>query len=145
MTARLRSPRILAAVLFSSLLAAGPAAGQIPAGQMSSPNGYAKDFAIVKRAGVFHVFYIDTEPGVGDFNYLGHQTSRDLYHWTVEPNVLIAGRAATGTPISYGLRRSSARRNLLMFYTGVRRRSLESCPGDDIQQIGVATSTDLME
>ena len=91
------TPRALASSIATlvalALGASGPAQAQITAGTMAAPNGYAKDFSIVKREGRFHVFYIEAGPG-GDFNYLGHQTSADLYHWTVEPNVLVAGRKA---------------------------------------------------
>jgi len=136
--------RALSAAWLSITLMAGVGEAQIPAGRMSAPNGYPKDFAVVKREGLFHVFHIEAG-AAGDFNYLGHQTSPDLYHWTVQPNVLIAERSDWNPDFVWAPSIIEHDGTYWMFYTGVRRRAESSCPGAPIQQMGVATSTNLMD
>ncbi len=139
--------RVMAALLLATVgptLAPELSRAQIPAATISAPNGRPKDFALVKQNGVFHVFYIETGPQ-SDFNYLGHQSSADLYHWTVEPNVLVGDRSDWNPDFVWAP--SIVERNgvFWMFYTGVRNRPAAGCPGAPYQQIGVATSTDLFQ
>jgi hypothetical protein len=133
---------VLAAGCVLAPLSPMRAAAQIPAGLLSAPNGYPKDFALVKRQGLFHVFYIESRPE-GDFNYLGHQTSPDLYHWTLKPNVLVGDRADWNADFVWAPSIVQRDSTYWMFYTGVRKRSEGSCLGAPFQRIGVATSTDL--
>lgn len=144
------TPRALAVVLCTlanlalATLASAPVCAEIPAGRLVAPNGYPKDFSLVKRDGRFHVFYIEAGPQ-GDFNYLGHQTSADLYHWTLEPNVLVADRSDWNPDFVWAPSIVERDGTYWMFYTGVRRRPEGGCPGAPYQQIGVATSTDLTQ
>jgi sucrose-6-phosphate hydrolase SacC (GH32 family) len=107
---------------------AGVGEAQIPAGRMSAPNGYPKDFAVVKREGLFHVFHIEAG-AAGDFNYLGHQTSPDLYHWTVQPNVLIAERSDWNPDFVWAPSIIERDGTYWMFYTGVRQARGIVLPG----------------
>lgn len=102
-----------------------------------------KDFTILKRDGLYHLFYIRNNPNLApestqvDF---GHATSADLYFWDTHPPVVPvrAGhfdRSHVWAP-SIVLRDGV----YWMFYTGVS----DSLPVDAIaQRIGVATSVDL--
>jgi hypothetical protein len=102
-----------------------------------------KDFTILKRDGLYHLFYIRNNPNVApestqvDF---GHATSADLYFWDTHPPVVptrpgFFDRSHVWAP-------SIVERDSVywMFYTGV-----SDTPGVDVgaQRIGVATSVDL--
>jgi sucrose-6-phosphate hydrolase SacC (GH32 family) len=148
-------PAIVLLMVVATLLSCGaaPALAQIPAAQMWPPTGAARDFALIKRAGVYHIFHIQNIEGT-DQNWLGHQTSTDLYHWTPQPNVIV-GTQKTSPTVKDG--RNGWNRDFVwapsilerdgvyyMFYTGVRQRPWNpSCPGQSYQKTGVAISTDL--
>ena len=83
------APRGLALVLgFVLALVASP----LHAALMLAPPPYRpKDFTMVKKDGVFHLFYIRrdvTIPMEDSENDLGHAVSTDLYSWTQLPPVL---------------------------------------------------------
>jgi hypothetical protein len=148
----LLAPVLVLVFALAALLAAGaaPAMAQIPSAKVTPAIGIARDFTIVKRAGVYHIFHILQIDG-NDQNYLAHLTSTNLYSWTPQPNVLV-GTQAQFPKVPDG--RNGWNRDWVwspsiveragvyyMFYTGVRRRS--GCPGQAYQKIGVAISTDL--
>ena len=102
-----------------------------------------KDFTILKRDGLYHLFYIRNNPNLPpestqvDF---GHATSADLYFWDTHPPVVptrpgLFDRSHVWAP-SIVLRDGV----YWMFYTGV-----SDTPSVDVlaQRIGVATSVDL--
>ena len=84
------------ALFVLSLLLVAPRAAHpmIPGAPLSQPSGHPKDFCIVKLNGTYHAFHIVNIGG--DQNYLGHQTSTDLYHWTPQANVLVGGLSSRG-------------------------------------------------
>jgi len=102
-----------------------------------------KDFTVVKRDGLYHVFYIRNNPSAApestqvDF---GHATSPDLYFWQQQPTILPVrpghfDRSHVWAP-------SIVQRDgvYYLFYTGVSdSEDVET----SAQRIGVATSTDL--
>ena len=130
----------------ASLLALGLCAGasRAHASWMVPPAPYRpKDFTIVKKDGVYHIFYIRrdvTLPGSTERDF-GHAISTDLYHWSQLPPVLAVRDSnwdnehvwAPSIVLKDGV--------YYMFYTGVT-----AVPGiyDHEQRTGVATSTDLM-
>ena len=102
-----------------------------------------KDFAFIKRDGLYHLFYIRNNPNVDpestqvDF---GHATSPDLYFWDFHPNILHvrAGhfdRSHVWAPTI--VERDSV---YYLFYAGV---SDSAGYEQGAQRIGIATSTDL--
>src|SRR5215831_10612784 len=122
----------------------------IPAAMLGVNGGYPKDFCIVKLNGTYHAFHIVNIGG--DQNYLGHQTSTDLWHWTPQPNVLVGHQLVDNLPDGrngWNTTNVWAPSIVLrdgvyhMFYAGVRPRINNPYPGDLIQSIGEATSTDL--
>lgn len=101
-----------------------------------------KDFTLLKRDGLYHLFYIRNNPNVSpestqvDF---GHATSADLYFWETHPPVVptrpgFFDRQHVWAP-SIVLRDGV----YWMFYTGVSDTAGEV----SAQRIGVATSVDL--
>ena len=102
-----------------------------------------KDFTILKRDGLYHLFYIRNNPNVApestqvDF---GHATSADLYFWDSHPPVLhtrpgFFDRSHVWAP-SIVLRDGV----YWMFYTGV---SDSAGVETTAQRMGIATSVDL--
>ncbi len=111
---------------------------------MVPPSPYrAKDFTLVKKDGIYHVFYIRNNPNLPlsqtqlDF---GHATSPDLYFWQQQDSVLevrpgFFDQAHVWAPSI--VQRDSV---YYMFYAGVA-----DTPGvySLYQRMGLATSTDL--
>jgi hypothetical protein len=114
-----------------------------------APNLYAKDHSLVQHTdGVYHVFY---SVGLADQGWelpgneidIGHATSSDLMHWTVQPRILsidppngwksrnVWAPHVLTSPIVAG----SQTWQYLMAYTGV--------DSSRNQQIGLAVSNDL--
>ena len=104
-----------------------------------------KDFALVKKDGIFHVFYILNVAGATNPNnelQLGHATSPDLYHWTQWPPVL---HVSPGSWVNSHIwapcivQRDSV---WTMFFAGTTL-----IPGEyaDTQRMGIATSTNLFD
>ncbi len=130
-----------------------PAAAHIVGAQVWPPGGFAKDFAMVKRNGVFHIFHIHSFWTGVDGNYFAHRTSTDMYHWSVQPSVMVGTQSYSSEPDGRnGWNRDQIwapsivqhRGVYYMFYTGARQRpDWQNCPGSLYQKTGVATSTDL--
>jgi beta-fructofuranosidase len=103
-----------------------------------------KDFTLVKKDGVYHLFYIrhnDLLPPWATENDFGHATTTDLYHWTQLPPVLGVGPGTWDNLHVWAPHVVSWGGLYWMFYTGVTE-----APGQfvDSQRTGTAFSTDLM-
>ena len=104
----------------------------------------AKDFCIVKRDGWFHCFYIKRDasvPADSTERELGHAVSRDLYLWTQLSPVMQVRPNAWDNAKIWSPSIVEVDSVYYMFYTGVTVQ-----PGTYAfyQQVGLATSTDLM-
>jgi len=128
-------------LLLAFLCLAGPA----QASWMVPPAPYrAKDFAIVKRDGWYHCFYIRRNASAHydsterDF---GHAVSRDLYLWSQLPPVVPIRPGYWDGHKVWAPDIREVDGVYYMFYTGVANQ-----PGTYAyyQRIGLATSTDLM-
>ena len=128
-------------MLVGLLAIAGPAW----AAWMVPPSPFrAKDFTLVKRDGWFHCFYIRRDMSVpydSTERDLGHAVSRDLYIWTQLPPVLPVRPSHWDQAKVWAPDIREIDGVYYMFYTGVT-----NVPGEYAfhQQIGLATSTDLM-
>jgi hypothetical protein len=103
-----------------------------------------KDFAFVKKDGVYHLFYIrhnDLLPPWATELDFGHAVSTDLYHWTQLPPVMAITPGAWDNLHVWAPHVVQWNGVWWMFYTGV-----SDYPGQyrDTQRTGVAYSTDLM-
>jgi len=103
-----------------------------------------KDFAFLKKDGVYHLFYIrhnDDLPNADTEKDFGHAVSTDLYHWQQLPPVMALdpqgwdNRHVWAPHILYSLGL------YWMYYTGVTHRPPQYA---ETQRIGLAVSTDLM-
>ena len=137
----LRTSIALTALAAALAFCPRPAAGS----WMTPPYGTrAKDFALVKHDGEFHVFYIRREieaPFEETEVDFGHAVSTDLYVWNHLPPVL--GVRDSSWDRHHVWAPSIVRRDgvYFMFYTGVT----DEPPGPRLwQRTGIATSTDLM-
>jgi len=104
----------------------------------------AKDFCVVKRDGWFHCFYIlhDTSvPADSTERELGHAVSLDLYQWTQLPPVLHVRPGYWDNTKIWSPSILELDGVYYMFYTGV---TTQPDVYANYQQIGLATSTDLM-
>lgn len=136
------APRGLALVLgLSCLLSAAPAR---PALMLADPPFRPKDFTMVKKDGMFHLFYIRrdvTIPMEQSENELGHAVSTDLYSWTQLPTVMHI-RSDSWDNLHVWAPSIVERDGVYyMFYTGV---SDSAGLWNAWQRTGIATSTDLM-
>jgi hypothetical protein len=124
------------------LLQAAPT--PVRAATMVPPTGYRpKDFAFVKRDGVYHLFYIrhsDLLPPWATEVDFGHAVSTDLYHWTQLTPVMPVDPGGWDNLHVWAPHVVSWGGLWWMFYTG-----LSDFPGSfvDTQRIGVAVSSDL--
>ncbi len=103
-----------------------------------------KDFAFIKKDGVYHLFYIrhnDFLPPFATENDFGHAVSTDLYRWQQLPAVLPVDPFGWDNLHVWAPHIIEAGGLYWMFYTGVTEK-----PGEfsDTQRIGVAVSSDLM-
>lgn len=102
----------------------------------------AKDFAIFKKDGVYHLFYIRnniTQPLAQTEIDFGHAVSNDLYHWTQLPAVLPVRPGEWDNFHVWAPSIVEHEGLYWMFYTGVT-----SAPGfNSTQRTGVAISDDL--
>jgi len=104
---------------------------------------YPKDFAVIKKDGVYHLFYIrhnSTLPESQTENDFGHAVSYDLLHWTQEPAVLPARPLEWDNLHVWAPTIVEKNGVYTMFYAGVTH---QAGVYDDYQRIGIATSTDL--
>jgi hypothetical protein len=132
---RLRSARAVRALTLALALAAPvPARASL---MLAQPPYRPKDFALIKKDGLFHVFYIPTDATEKDF---GHAVSADTYYWTQLPAVLTVrddnwDNFHVWAPTIF-LKDSV----YYMVYTGVTQRPDVAATE---QRTGLATSTDL--
>ncbi|HET6349516.1 MAG TPA: FlgD immunoglobulin-like domain containing protein [Candidatus Krumholzibacteria bacterium] len=94
----------------------------------SDPPEPVLDHCVVEQDGVYHLFYLRGNPAVN----IGHATTTDFIHWTLQPPVLSPGTWDTVMWAPCLLKNSNA---WFMYYTGVNTYGAE--------QTGVAFSTDL--
>jgi predicted GH43/DUF377 family glycosyl hydrolase len=111
---------------------------------MQAPSPYRpKDFALIKKDGVYHLFYIRRNTAVSEpytENDLGHATSYDLYNWTQQDSVLPTSPDAWDNQHIWAPAIVLRNGVYSMLYCGV-----SNVPGaySSYQRIGLATSTDL--
>ena len=113
---------------------------------MQTPSPYRpKDFALIKKDGVYHLFYIRHNTLLSQSQTeldFGHATSVDLYNWTQQDSVLSVSPTVWDNQHVWAP--SIVLRNGVysMLYCGV-----STVPGvyDQFQRIGIATSTDLYQ
>ncbi len=134
-------PLALAAVLVASA-APAPTYG---AAMTVTPTAYRpKDFAFLKKDGVYHLFYIrhnDFLPQWATEIDFGHAISTDLFHWAQLPAVMPLDPNGWDNLHVWAPHIVQSDGLWWMFYTGVTDR-----PGTfhDTQRIGAAVSSDLM-
>jgi hypothetical protein len=138
----LRHPCILALAVITALLWPVPAARA--AAMLASPNERPKDFAFIKKDGVYHLFYIrhnDLLPPFATEIDFGHAISTDLYHWTQLPPVMGVDPYGWDNLHVWAPHIIQSAGLYWMFYTGVSEIVGQY---SDTQRIGVAVSSDLM-
>ena len=135
--------RHLAPFALAALVAAAPdparAAAMVP-----TDGTRPKDFAMVKKDGVYHLFYIrhnDTLPPWATEIDFGHATSTDLYHWTTLPPVLGLEPGHWDNLHVWAPSIVNWGGLWWMFYTGVTDDGVQF---RNTQRIGAAVSADLM-
>ncbi|MEO5617633.1 MAG: family 43 glycosylhydrolase [Candidatus Eisenbacteria bacterium] len=140
----MRPRRAAFTAAFLTVAACFLGAGPLLASWMVPPAPYtAKDFSIVKRNGLYHLFYIrnnSTLPFGSTQKDLGHATSADMYFWTQHPPVLSTRPGFFDN--SHVWAPSIVERDgvYYMFYTGVADSAgLHALD----QRTGLASSTDL--
>ena len=135
--------RHLAPFALAARLAAPPAPARAAA--MVPPGGVRpKDFAFIKKDGVYHLFYIrhnDLLPPWATEIDFGHATSADLYHWTDQPPVMGLVPGAWDNLHVWAPHVVQWGGVWWMFYAGVTETAGQF---NDTQRIGAAVSTDLM-
>ncbi|MGH7743076.1 MAG: hypothetical protein ACRENS_13760, partial [Candidatus Eiseniibacteriota bacterium] len=102
-----------------------------------------KDFALIKKDGVYHLFYIrhnTSLSGAYTETDFGHATSTDLYNWTQQPPVLPVRPAAWDNQHVWAPSIVENHGVYTLFYCGVT-----NLPGtyNSFQRIGLAASADL--
>jgi arabinan endo-1,5-alpha-L-arabinosidase len=111
---------------------------------VAAPGHRPKDFAFVKKDGVYHLFYIRHNDGFPQWATevdFGHAISTDLYHWTQLPPVMAIDPAGWDNFHVWAPHVVEWGGFWWMFYTGVT----DQLPNyRDTQRIGAAVSTDLM-
>ncbi len=137
--------RHLAPLLLLALLALPGPGGDARAAGMNAPPGIRpKDFAFVKKDGVYHLFYIrhsDYLPLWATENDFGHAVSTDLYNWTQLPPVMAIDPYGWDNLHVWAPHIVEADGLWWMVYTGV-----SDAPGRyfETQRLGLAVSSDLM-
>jgi hypothetical protein len=128
---------------FLVLIAAASARPARASWMVLQPPYRPKDFAIIKKDGVYHLFYIRHNTGLQtaqtelDF---GHATSTDLYNWTQQLPVLPVRPGSWDNAHVWAPTIALKGGVYSMLYCGVT-----NTPGvyNNFQRIGLATSTDL--
>jgi hypothetical protein len=128
-------------VLAALAVAAAPAHASL---MLPPPPIRPKDFAVVKKDGLFHIFYIrhdNTKVFLETERDFGHAVSADMYSWTQLPAVMSVRDSSWDNQHVWAPSIVELDSVYYMFYTGVT-----GIPGDPVaeQRIGLATSTDLM-
>jgi len=136
-------PRHLASLLAAALVAAAVTVPARAATFIAPPHERPKDFTLVKKDGVYHLFYIrhnDLLPAWATEVDFGHATSPDLYIWTHQPEVLPIDPYGWDNGHVWAPHVVEADGFYWMFYTGVTEQ-----PGFyHTQRMGLAVSSDLM-
>ncbi len=112
---------------------------------LANPPYRPKDFTMVKKDGVYHLFYIrhDTTVPMSETEFdFGHAVSTDLFSWTQLPPVLHARDGAWDNHQVWAPSIVERDGVYYMFYTGVSDSA--ALPWAGWQRTGIATSTDLM-
>lgn len=139
-----RRARLLAAAVGLAIAALLP--GAMPAGaswMLPSPGWRSKDFSIVKRDGLYHIFWTRTsiqDPNGVTETAFGHATSWDLYNWTQRDSVIPIRPGNWDNHRVWAPHVVEVSGVWYMFYTGVTQ-----VPGAYAfhQRTGLAVSTDL--
>ena len=92
-----------------------------------------KDHCLIRENGVFHLFYLRGDPAID----IGHASSTDLIHWTVEDAVLSVEPGTWDDLAMWAPQVFKIGNGWMMYYTGVNLASS--------QQTGIAFSTDLYD
>ncbi len=92
-----------------------------------------KDHCLIRENGVFHLFYLRGDPAID----IGHASSTDLIHWTVEDAVLSVEPGTWDDRAMWAPQVFKIGNGWMMYYTGVNLASS--------QQTGIAFSTDLYD
>src|SRR6266496_3214714 len=125
---------------------AAPLGASARAAGMVAPYGYrAKDFTLVKRDGLYHLFYIlhsRTLWFAQNERVLGHAISQDLYTWTQLDPVLPARPQNWDRDHIWAPSIVERDGVYYLFYTGVTDVGGVYASN---QRLGVATSTDLTQ
>jgi sucrose-6-phosphate hydrolase SacC (GH32 family) len=104
-----------------------------------------KDFAFLKKDGVYHLFYIrhnDSLPNAATEKDFGHAVSTDLYHWQQLPPVMAVDPTGWDNQHVWAPHILYSLGLYWMYYTGVTQRPPQYV---ETQRIGLAVSTDLMD
>ena len=112
---------------------------------MCSSDLRPKDFAFLKKDGVYHLFYIrhnDDLPNPATEKDLGHAVSTDLYHWQQLPPVMAVDPTGWDNQHVWAPHILYSLGLYWMYYTGVTQRPPQYV---ETQRIGLAVSTDLMD
>ena len=137
----LRRLVLAAAAVLLALTAATPA---LAVWMLPPPGFRAKDFAIIKRDALYHIFYTRTntlDPNGNTENSFGHSVSKDLYTWTRLDSVLPVRSGEWDNHRVWAPHIVESEGVYYMFYTGVTN----ALPAFNFyQRTGLATSTDLM-
>lgn len=140
----IRRPGVLVACLGPALVALVLAATFAEASWMlPSPGWRSKDFSIVKREGLYHIFWTRTsiaDPNGVTETALGHAVSWDLYNWTQRDSVIPVRPGEWDHHRIWAPHVVESDGVWYMFYTGVTDQ-----PGSYAfhQRTGLAVSTDL--
>lgn len=134
---------VLALLAAVALVASAPHTARA-AVMLAPSDARPKDFAFIKKDGVYHLFYIrhnDFLPAWATELDFGHAVSTDLYHWTQLPPVMGVDPFGWDNLHVWAPHIVEHEGLYWMFYTGVTeaRNGLA-----DVQSIGLAVSSDLM-
>lgn len=137
--------RHLARLALAASLAGTALPGRADAASMNATPGFRpKDFAFVKKDGVYHLFYIRHNDGYAQWATeldFGHAISTDLYHWTQLPPVMEIVPGGWDNFHVWAPHVVEWNGYWWMFYTGIT----DQPPAfRDTQRMGVAVSSDLM-
>jgi len=111
------------------------------------PDSWLWDFWLAEDSGTYHLFFLHASRALHDPDRrhlraaIGHATSTDLIHWHQVPDALVHGDppAFDQTATWTGSVIKGPDDTWFMFYTG----TTQTPEGPLIQQVGLATSTDL--
>src|SRR5262245_48426030 len=136
--------RHLGSLVLAAALAAALAPARAEAALMVAPAGTRpKDFAFVKKDGVYHLFYIrhnDFLPPFATEIDFGHAVSTDLYNWTQLPTVMGVNPYGWDNLHVWAPHVIAANGLYWMFYAGVTGTPNQY---SDTQRLGLAVSDDL--